>query len=241
MKYTIFKYKLVAGLCCVASMLLSGCINDYLDECYYLRVKIVNADEEELTGSIPVSLYIYDENGKYLDTKSFSAEELRGYPAVKLDYPASKKLQIVSWSEIETSSLQLTRGEKIEDLLLKVQSKADGLASSPDQAYFGDIEVTQIASGGITKNDTIVLRPQMGEIRIYTIGFQYRLNRAGLKSILQPDCDYRVDNTKDAYNYKGEHFGDEIYFNPDTQWQSGELYAPPSTLTGGIHWLSPST
>lgn len=233
MKYTMLKYKLVAGLCCVASVLLSGCINDYLDECYYLRVKILNDKGDEITGSIPTSLYIYDEEGKYLETKTFSAEELRDYPAVKLDYPASKKLQIVSWSDTESPSIVLTRGEKIEDLLLRVKSEADGQAASPDQAYWGNIDVTTTAAGGITRNDTIVLRPQMGQIYIYTIGFQYRLRASGLKSTIQPDCDYKVDNSKDAYNYKGERTGSDVFFNPDTEWRSGELYSPTSTITSG--------
>lgn len=234
MKYTMLKYKFIIALFCITGLSLSGCINDFLDECYYLRVKIVNAKGEDLTGSIATSLYIYDESGKYLETKSFTAEELRGYPAVKLDYPANKKLQIVSWSDTENTSLLLTRGDKIENLLLKVQSEADGQAITPDQTYLGNIDVTATSAGGITKNDTIVLRPQIGEIYIYTIGLQYALrNRVGLKSTLEPDCDYRVDNARDTYNYKGERIGSDIYYNPDTEWRSGELYSPGSAVSSG--------
>lgn len=234
MKYTMLKYRLIVALFCVAGLSLSGCINDFLDECYYLRVKILNADGEEITGSIPTSLYIYDENGKYLETKSFKADELRAYPAVKLNYPANKKLQIVSWSDSESSSLILTRGEKIEDLLLKIETKAGGQSVTPDQAYYGNIDVTATSGGGITRNDTIVLRPQIGQIYIYTEGLQYALrNRSGLKSTVEPDCDYKVNNSKDAFNYKGERVGSDVYYKPETEWRSGELYAPPSSIASG--------
>lgn len=234
MKYTMLKYRLIIALFCVAGLSLSGCINDFLDECYYLRVKIVNADGDEITGSIPTSLYIYDENGKYLETKSFEADELRAYPAVKLNYPANKKLQIVSWSDIESSAAELTRGEKIEDLLLNVENiKADQSATS-DQAYYGNVNVIATSGGGITKNDTIVLRPQIGQIYIYTEGFQYSLkNRSGLKSTIEPNCDYKVNNSKGVINYKGERVGSETSCSPETEWRSGELYAPPSTIASG--------
>lgn len=231
MKNRIFSFKLFVASLCIMSLAFSGCIKEDLDDCYYLRVKILNADGDELTGSVGASLFIYDENGDYLETKDFKAQELSGYPAIRLDYPADKKLQIVSWSNELGNALVLTRGTKIEDLSMKVKSQS-GQAEVPNQAYWGDLTVLATDNGGITHNDTIVLRPQIGQIYIYTLGFQYALQkRVGLRaSDIELDSDYKVDNTRDSYDYKAERTGDEIYYKPGIEWKSGELVAPPSNL-----------
>ena len=57
---------------CLLGVLATSCIKDDLDECYKLRLKAENIKGEDVTGLGYVSaasLYIFDENLNYLETR----------------------------------------------------------------------------------------------------------------------------------------------------------------------------
>ena len=113
MKYTMLKYRLIVALFCVAGLSLSGCINDFLDECYYLRVKILNADGEEITGSIPTSLYIYDEN---LSGYSEATKELN------FDFPLKEGDNIVRVKAYSLEKLSSEGNDSLDNYAAKTFS-----------------------------------------------------------------------------------------------------------------------
>lgn len=100
MKRNIIIRQLLFPAFCLLGMLVTSCINEDLDECYKLRLKVVNQKGEDITPSGYVektALYIFDENLEYLETRQLDKTFITSRDEIVLNnYPASRKLNIVA-------------------------------------------------------------------------------------------------------------------------------------------------
>lgn len=225
MKRISFIKKLLFPALCLCA-LVTGCINEDLDECYKLRLKVVNQNGEDITPSGYVkrtALYIFDENLNYLETRQLDESFITSRDEIILDnYPASRKLNIVAWGNLNVlgEKQDISEAQKIEDL--KVMLKTNGeQANQPDSLYFG-IEQVQTKAGGITENKEVVIHPKTGSVTVQTINLHYGLRRYNLPE--NADCTFALDKTLSGFNYEGEQIGDSVYYNLDVKRYDGVDY-----------------
>ena len=202
---------------CLLGVLATSCIKDDLDECYKLRLKAENIKGEDVTGLGYVSaasLYIFDENLNYLETRVLDKDFIISHDEIVLDnYPASQKLNIVAWGNVNVlgDKQEVSESKRIEDLKVMLKSQ-NSLAVLPDSLYFGIQQVQTKASGGITENKEIVVHPKVGSVTIETINLKYGLRSKGISSV--NECDFYLNRTLSGFDYQGEQIGDSVYYNP---------------------------
>lgn len=213
---TIIKQLLFPALC-VLGLLSTSCIHEDLDECYTLRLRAENIKGEDVTSSRYVStasLYIFDENLNYLETRVLDEDFIASHEEIVLDnYPANRKLNIVAWGNVNVlgDKQDVSETERIEDLKVMLKSQ-NSLAVMPDSLYYGIEQVQTKASGGITENKEIVIHPKVGSVTIETINIEYGLRKHNISSVR--DCDFYLDRTLSGFDYQGEQIGDSVYYNP---------------------------
>ena len=198
---------------CLLGVLATSCIKDDLDECYKLRLKAENIKGEDVTGLGYVSaasLYIFDENLNYLETRVLDKDFIISHDEIVLDnYPASQKLNIVAWGNVNVlgDKQEVSESKRIEDLKVMLKSQ-NSLAVLPDSLYFGIQQVQTKASGGITENKEIVVHPKVGSVTIETINLKYGLRSKGISSV--NECDFYLNRTLSGFDYQGEQIGDSV-------------------------------
>ncbi|KKB55095.1 FimB/Mfa2 family fimbrial subunit [Parabacteroides gordonii] len=225
MKRISFIKKLLFPALCLCA-LVTGCINEDLDECYKLRLKVVNQNGEDITPSGYVkhtALYIFDEKLNYLETRQLDESFITSRDEIVLDnYPASRKLNIVAWGNLNVlgEKQDVSEAQKIEDL--KVMLKTTGeQASQPDSLYFG-IEQVQTKSGGITENKEVVIHPKTGSVTVQTINLHYGLRKYNIPE--NAECDFALNKTLSGFDYQGEQIGDSVYYQLNATRYSGVDY-----------------
>lgn len=226
----IIKHFLLPVLC-LLGVLTTSCIHEDLDECYTLRLKAENIDGDDITGSGYVSaasLYIFDENLNYLETRILDKDFIVSHDEIVLDnYPAYRKLNIVAWGNVNVlgENQDVSEAQRIEDLKVMLKSR-NSMAVHPDSLYYG-IEQVQTKAGGITENKEIVVRPKIGSVTIETINLEFGLRKQGISSV--NDCQFYLDRTLNGFDYKGEQIGDSVYYNPasvPSNFNMGEWMTP---------------
>lgn len=221
MKSILTKKALSLTLAALA-MLTTGCIKEDLDECYKLTLKVVNHNGDDITALSVVSeakLFIYDDNSKLLDTRDLNDAFIRGKETIELNYPESTKLHLIAWGNLKGSQ-DVSDATKAEDLTVSLKNDETLLAQSPDSLFFGNINVTVRGNGVADGNQEIVLEPKTGTVEMRTLNLQYALKTRGLRAT--DDCDFYMDRTLNAIDYKGELTGDSVYYNPDANWKGSE-------------------
>lgn len=196
--------------------LLTGCIKDDLAECSKLTLRVENAKGDDITAQGLVesaSLYIFDANRNYLETRLVDKSFILSKNPILLDgYPDNTKLHIVAWANMKSENQQITDAKRLDELTLSLKSEA-GYALSPDSLYYGNKEVTSLGSGIAGGNGEIAVRIKTGVVTIKTLGLQTSLKSLGLKSAAS--LDFYLDRTLDAYDYAGTQTGDSVAYNPD--------------------------
>lgn len=198
----------------------TGCIKEDLEECYKLTLKVENAKGDDITasGDVAASLFIFDENYNFLESRKLDNQFVASRQEIVLDYPESRNLHIVAWGNegtVDSDNQTITSGQVIEDLKLMLKSN-QSLAQSPDALYYGNRLVTTKAGGGIASNDTVVIRIKTGTITMETQGLQNALKKYALRSAA--DCEFFMDRTLSGYDYQGQQIGDSVYYNPEGKW-----------------------
>lgn len=202
---------------CLLGVLATSCINEDLDKCYTLRLKAENMKGEDITGTGYVStasLYIFDENLDYLETRVLDKDFIISHDEIVLDdYPANRKLSIVAWGNVNVlGDLQeVSETQRIEDLTVMLKNQ-NGLAVLPDSLYYGIQQVQTKANGGITENKEVVVHPKVGSVTIETRNLKYGLRSKGISSV--NECDFYLNRTLSGFDYQGEQIGDSVYYNP---------------------------
>lgn len=211
---------------CLLGVLATSCINEDLDECYRLRLKVVNQKGEDITPSGYVkrtALYIFDENLNYLETRQLDESFITSRDEIVLDnYPASRKLNIVAWGNVNVlgENQEVAEAKKIEDL--KVMLKTNGVqANRPDSLYFG-IEQVQTKAGGITEDKEVMISPKTGSVTLQTINLHYGLRKYGFSE--NAECDFSLNKTLSGFDYQGKQIGDSVYYQLNTKRYNGIDY-----------------
>ena len=214
-RVSLIKKLLFPALClCV---LVTGCVNEDLEECYKLRLRAENIKGEDVTGLGYVSaasLYIFDENQNYLETRVLDKDFIISHDEIVLDnYPANRKLNIVAWGNVNVlgDKQEVSESKRIEELKVMLKSQ-NSLAVLPDRLYFGIQQVQTKASGGITENKEIVVHPKVGSVTIETRNLEYGLRSKGISSV--KECDFYLNRTLSGFDFQGEQIGDSVYYNP---------------------------
>lgn len=217
MKHNAIIRQLLFPALCLLGLLATSCIHEDLEECYTLRLRAENIKGEDVTGLGYVSaasLYIFDENLNYLETRVLDKDFIISHDEIVLDnYPASQKLNIVAWGNVNVlgDKQEVSESKRIEDLKVMLKSQ-NSLAVLPDSLYFGIQQVQTKASGGITENKEIVVHPKVGSVTIETINLKYGLRSKGISSV--NECDFYLNRTLSGFDYQGEQIGDSVYYNP---------------------------
>lgn len=221
----------------------TGCIKESLDPCYklYLRAENVRGDDITVLGQVrDVSLYVFDENENYLETRALDKNFITTRQEIVLtNYPADKKLHLVAWGNLgDKTNQQITEPKTLNDLKLMLKSN-DGIAQSPDSLYYGS-KVVLATGGGVSQNDTLVVRIKTGTITIKTEGVQ--------NITKSPDeLGFAMDNTLDTYDAAGEQTGSEVSYQPGSmydvsisEWRTtGEVSAETVGKAGGMQNVFP--
>lgn len=221
----------------------TGCIKESLDPCYklYLRAENVRGDDITVLGQVrDVSLYVFDENENYLETRALDKNFITTRQEIVLtNYPADKKLHLVAWGNLgDKTNQQITEPKTLNDLKLMLKSN-NGIAQSPDSLYYGSKEVLA-TGGGVSQNDTLVVRIKTGTITIKTEGVQ--------NITKSPDeLGFAMDNTLDTYDAAGEQTGSEVSYQPGSmydasisEWRTtGEVSAETVGKAGGMQNVFP--
>lgn len=243
MKHNVIIKLFLLPVVCLLGVLATSCIQEDLDACYTLRLKAENIKGEDITGTGYVStasLYIFDENQNYLETRTLDKDFIVSHDEIVLDnYPAHRKLNIVAWGNVNVlgERQDVSESERIEELKVMLKSQ-NGQAMLPDSLYYG-IEQVQTKAGGITENKEIVVRPKVGSVTIETINLKFGLRRYDIASV--KDCDFYLNRTLSGFDYQGAQIGDSVYYNPASvasdknlgEWVTPELQtACPGTDLG---------
>lgn len=234
MKYISFtKHSLLIALLLVIT-LFNSCIKDNLDECAKLTLKVVNHNGEDVTPlgiTSEAKLFVFDANSKLLETRELDMDFIIGRKTIELPYPDNTKLHIVAWGNLKGKQT-VADVTKAENLLVSLKSENE-LAQSPDSLFFGDIDVEVMGEGVAGGDKQIVIEPKTGSVEMRTNGLQYVYRKQGLRAA-STECNFYMDKTLNAYNYRGELTGDSVYYNPAGDWKSTEWVTPePQTLYEG--------
>lgn len=234
MKYTFFNKKRISLLLCTwAIFTIAGCsIHEDLDPCkyYQLVVKVVNPSGEDITGAGDVqhvSLYIFDENKKFLEKKEVAGDAIKNRQPIELDYLADRDLEVVAFgNETNQEVPELHPGDAIEELYVKVKEQ-NGYAVFPDKIYNGLKAVSTKAAGdGDVFVHEVVIQEKISYVQAQTLGLANYLKKHRTKaSVNTEDYSFYVNRTPNTLNYQGEPTGEQIVYDPDagTVVESGEL------------------
>ncbi|MDR2968039.1 MAG: FimB/Mfa2 family fimbrial subunit [Tannerellaceae bacterium] len=196
MKHIFSKTKAFLALCIGWAMLTTSCINEYLDDCYTLTLKVVNSSGEDITEGdavVDAGLYIYDENGKYLETVTLSASQIKSHTPVEINYPATAKLQIVAWGNTEGSEQTVSAGSTISDLTLQLANRTATVLEHPRDLFFGNDEDIPLNAGVLTQNEVVVISPKVGRLQMRTENLERGMELWREQNGLRADEDLTFD------------------------------------------------
>ncbi|WP_298547621.1 FimB/Mfa2 family fimbrial subunit [uncultured Parabacteroides sp.] len=216
MKKNIMQY--MSGLAFALLAMASCSIHEDLDACYTLRLKVENVKGDDITALSAVtdaSLYIFDENLNFLETRSLEKDFIANREVIMLDYPEDTKLHIVAWGNLGGGKENISKATKAEELKVMLKTQEE-VAQSPDSLFFGSKEVVTRGTGVAGGNQEIVIVPKIGTVTMETQGLPYALGARGLKAT--GDCDFYMNRTLSAFDYTGRQTGDSVYYNPEGMW-----------------------
>lgn len=208
-------------------LLAAGCIKEELDACYKLRLKVEkNGNDITSSGYVTqASLYIFDEQLNYLETRRLDKDFIVARKVIELPYPENRKLNIVAWGNETNGRQDVSEAQRIEELKVMLKSQ-NGLAQTPDSLYYGNKQVVTKAGGIADADAEIVIRPKVGTFKIQTLGLEYKLRSMGLKAA--GEMDYNMDRTLSGFDYQGKQIGDSVYYVPRSGWNDT-----------GKEWITP--
>lgn len=231
----IFKKQRLFIVLCILSVFMTGCINDYLAECKYdkysLTVKVVNAKGDDITplGTVEeTTLYVFNEEGFFVDSVQMNKSAIISRQQVALDFPADAKLTVIGWGGLAGGSqtvVPLTEKTTLKDFQVSLIKNND-IAQAPDRLYHGVEEVTTRA-GELTANHEVVIQPKIAQASLGTLNFKYYLNRKNssmLKNGTRADTptdsgnlEFLLDRTLSSFDYQGNMQGDSVSYIPDAE------------------------
>ena len=184
--------------------MVSGCIKDNMDDCY--KFPAILALAEATVGGTPVNLqdvqdvvlYIFDQDGKFLDRIVVSINE-----RTELDYPDATNLTIVGFANVsETNELitQLTLDSYEQDGKITLKKLQDYLSqpiyNSPSDIFWGEIDILNDRKAGETT--TLSVKRIVSGVNVKIRGIK--------EYVSATDEDFRIVVSTDynAVNFEGD-------------------------------------
>lgn len=235
MGYKILKKQRLLIVLCTLTVITTGCINDFLAECKYdkysLTVKVVNAKGDDVTplGTVEeATLYVFNEEGFFVDSVHMNKSAIIARQPVELDFPSDAKLTVIGWGGLaggDQTVVPLTEKTTLSDFQVSLIKNND-IAQAPDRLYHGVEEVATL-SGELTANHEVVIQPKIAQASLGTLNFKYYLNRknsAKLKSGTtasastgSENLEFLLDRTLSTFDYQGNLKGDSVSYIPDAE------------------------
>lgn len=213
-------HKTFAFLLGLLVLLATGCIKEDLDECFRLTLKAVDDLGGDITDKGIVTearLFVYDADGKLLESRLLDDAFIRGRQAIEFDYPENKKLHLVAWGNAKGKQ-DLSDGKTSDELAAILRMDANNVAQHPDSLFLGSLDVAVRGTGVAGGNQEIVIHPKTGTVEMKTRGLHY-----ALKGAARPEeCDYYIGPFPHQLSHPKGFHGEEAYHNPAGCWREGE-------------------
>ncbi len=220
-----YSFLLTAALLMIG--LLSSCLKEDFSDCprpFRLFVKAVDADENDITESGDIKqaiLFVFNEDGQIVNTVSLTAEQIKSREPVdvKLAYPGHKSLKFAVWANNGDIEFPETASVKQRtDIYAKLISD-NGTAQSPDDLFFGELDVP-VEFGGFepSGDQTVIIRRKTAQVKITAINLEqwHQNNGKGVYS-------FRLKESPDTYDYAGMLSGDRVNYLPASAMTDGTL------------------
>lgn len=219
MQYSKFRNSLgVLVTVLVTAFVAAGCIKEDLTGCYEpkftLQVRAFDADGKEVGSETvkDVTLYIFDENKKFIDSRQVTLWE-----SVILDYPDHDTLTLVAWGNCKQGHQTmpaLQKGDYLETAfvsLIQTQARKISLipeAGSPDDLFHGIVNITTDDASG----KQLDIRRKTSGVVITT---RYLKEYVGTT---EGEFSYSLRKSSDKLDFYGKPNGMDISYCPDASF-----------------------
>lgn len=219
MQYSKFRNSLgVLVTVLVTAFVAAGCIKEDLTGCYEpkftLQVRAFDADGKEVGSETvkDVTLYIFDENKKFIDSRQVTLWE-----SVILDYPDHDTLTLVAWGNCKQGHQTmpaLQKGDYLETAfvsLIQPQARKISLipeAGSPDDLFHGIVNITTDDASG----KQLDIRRKTSGVVITT---RYLKEYVGTT---EGEFSYSLRKSSDKLDFYGKPNGMDISYCPDASF-----------------------
>ncbi len=213
-------------------ILMSSCIKEDNDDCHkscLLSVRVLDADNSDLTTSgvvKDIDLYVYDENGNFLEKSTITPEDVKNEKSILLNYHTHKSITVLAWANLAQRPLNYDKIQPTHTLGSKLnvtlKQDANGMHQSPGELFFGKKEIIMEEGIGSFQHELVVKRKTSS---IYIITKRLRQWAA----MPGDDYWYKVVGTKDSYDmFAGALQGNDATFKPSCGWDGDKdvLIAP---------------
>lgn len=226
MKNRVITFRLMA-IAAVFALFTSSCVNETLDSCpskHAVTLVVHDLNGFDVTEGLDVkeaTIYLFDEDNNYLDKFSLSSDHIRNRTIVPLNYSPGRRMRMVGWGN--TEGMIMEEGHKLEDFKVRVQTKNENYANSPNDLYLGRKEFTipveallDERGDVLTTVDTVVVRLQVGYMVMETEGLQHYMNARGLRASSASEFLMTMESNPVGIDSNGNGYGDKVDFNPDS-------------------------
>lgn len=241
MKHIHFTKRLVLAVCAFA-FLATGCINEDLDQCYKLRLRVLNAAGVDITRnsrSEDATIYVFDENGKYLESVTMTYNQITEMQEIKLKTPYKEgmKLSFLAWGNAlgAANTVNIYESQNLNDFKLELASKEDGVGATKVE-LFGGTEAIVTAEGNLRQDEWIEIEPKAGTITMATYNLQRYLARAGISD---NEFKLRLNETKGGLGSEATPLNAEATLAQDGGWGIPKSDAYSALDFTADEWVSP--
>lgn len=218
---------MVNRVCLLLLVFLSGCIREGLIPCEgYIHIRIVDqATGEDITETGEageVSLFIFDEEQKYMSTLSVRQEDVITRTPVVLPYPAPSGYMIAGWANIRENEQfsGLTPGARPDEIRIELLSEIEPFVSPPDNLFFGSMQLEQVTS--FPFHQEIVLFRKNARMHITARGF--------FESIDPEEFYFVVEMNHNGYTSDGQPIAKAADMRIEGTFQADGDFVTPSDL-----------
>lgn len=224
MKHIFSKAKAFLPMLCIGwGILATSCINENLDACYTLTLRVLNSSGDDITEGdavLDAGLYIYDENGRYLETVTLNAAQVKSHTPVEINYPATANLRIVAWGNTEGAQQTVAAGSTINDHTLQLATRTGSatVMEHPRDLFFGSDEDIPLRAGVLTRNEVVDISPKVGRLQMRTenlaAGLAAWREQNGLRADEDVTFDFYFDKSFGRVISDGTTASDGLSHNP---------------------------
>jgi hypothetical protein len=233
----------------ILALAMAGCIKDDLSDCppvvqaLYLRTINANGlpvrDFEQVD---EVTLFVFDENGKFMKTLHVGHDELDDRIMVPLEGYTGSKIYVSAWGNIGDGSVDIAdiyAGNAMDMQFLALAEGGEGWYNPPGDIFFGfreidlsaysmlddpgdHVEFVDVERMGATLSVTVAGIPEDADPDDYYFvlegqngGYDFQGNP------VQNDCEIRVPAARDGDNFVARQ---PLHLIPQTEGMSLRLY-----------------